>query len=280
MRLGRVLTRDGEVWLARIEDEAEIAVLISRESAHPAADALREALAGGVHLAGAGTEVPRDEVTLLAPVIRPSKILAIGLNYFDHAAETGATLPSKPLVFSKAPSSIVGPRDAIEFSASQSAEVDYEAELAVVIGRRAHGEIEDPLSHVFGYTVCNDVTARDAQRGDGQWVRGKSFDSFCPLGPWVVTRDELPDVQSCRLGTTIDGQSLQDGSTSDMIFPVEALIRYIARYITLEPGDVVSTGTPPGVGFARTPPRFLADGEQVTCWVEGIGELTNTVQIR
>ncbi|MHB8451784.1 MAG: fumarylacetoacetate hydrolase family protein [Mycobacteriales bacterium] len=265
------------MWLARLDGDT--AVLLAPESRHPAADALREALASGADLAGSGSTLPLGELTLLAPVARPSKVLAVGLNYADHARETGATRPAAPLIFAKAPSSIVGPEEPIRFSPAQSTQVDYEAELAVVIGTRGTGDLADPLAHVLGYTICNDVSARDAQFTDGQWVRAKSFDTFCPLGPWLVTPDEVGDVQALRIGTTIDGEKLQDGSTADMIFKVPELIRYLARFITLEPGDVIATGTPAGVGFTRTPPRYLADGERVSCWVHGIGELTNPVVI-
>jgi 2-keto-4-pentenoate hydratase/2-oxohepta-3-ene-1,7-dioic acid hydratase in catechol pathway len=165
-------------------------------------------------------------------------------------------------------------------AASDSHEVDYETELAVVIGRRAAGQVRDPMAHVLGYTVCNDVSARDAQFADGQWVRGKSFDTFCPLGPWIVTASELPNPQSLGIGCTVSGEKLQDGSTTEMIFPVAELVSYIARFMTLEAGDVIATGTPYGVGFARDPQRFLRDGDEVMCWVEGIGELTNPVVVR
>lgn len=277
MKLARVL-HDDDIWLARLElDEA---VLLHAESCHPAADALREALGERIDLAGQGQAVPTSAVTFLSPVASPSKILAIGLNYADHARESGAAPPERPLVFAKAPSSIVGPGDAIRFRAIDSGQVDYEAELAVVIGQRASGQLKDPMAHVLGYTVCNDVSARDVQFADGQWVRGKSFDSFCPLGPHVVTADELPDPQVLGIGCSINGEKLQDSTTGEMIFAVEDLIGFLAQFMTLEPGDVIATGTPYGVGFARTPPRYLADGDNVTCWVEGIGELTNPVMIR
>ena len=277
MKIARVLV-DGQVWLARVE--TDVAILLAEESDHPAADALREALAGGIDLRTSGAEVGLDEVRLLAPVARPSKILAIGLNYADHARETGAEVPAVPLVFAKAPSSVIGPGDPISWRSEDSTEVDYEAELAVVIGVRATGPLANPLAHVFGFTVCNDVSARDAQFADGQWVRGKSFDTFCPLGPWIVTRDEIDDCQKLGIGCTVSGDKLQDGTTADMIFGVGQLVGYLARFITLEPGDVIATGTPAGVGLSRRPPRYLADGEEVTCWIAGIGELVNPVVIR
>lgn len=277
MRLARVRF-EGHLWLARVEHDT--VGLLHRESDHPAADALREALAAGVDLADeTARSVSLSAVSLAAPVIRPSKVLAIGLNYADHVREAGVQTPSAPLVFAKAPSSIIGPGDTVRFRREDSREVDYEAELAVVVGIRVSGVVEDPLAAVLGFTICNDVSARDAQFSDGQWARGKSFDTFCPLGPWIVTPDELVDFQSARIRCTIDGETLQDGTTADMIFRVAELVAYIARFMTLEPGDVIATGTPFGVGFARTPPRYLQDGEKMTCWIEGIGELVNPVVV-
>jgi 2-keto-4-pentenoate hydratase/2-oxohepta-3-ene-1,7-dioic acid hydratase in catechol pathway len=253
--------------------------LLVRESDHPAGDALREALADPDALAGKPhSSITLDEAVLLAPVGRPSKILAIGLNYGDHARESGAEIPPAPLVFAKAPTSIIGPNELIRWRSADSTQVDYEAELAVVIGARAAGDLEDPMNHVFGYTVGNDVSARDAQFSDGQWVRGKSFDTFCPLGPWIATRDEITDCQSLGIGTRINDLDYQKSTTAEMIFPVADLVAYLARFMTLEPGDVILTGTPWGVGFVRTPPVFLRDGDTVVCWVEGIGELRNIVK--
>lgn len=277
MRLARARV-DGQVWLVRLEEDR--AVLLTAESNHPAADVLREALADRIDLAGSGRRCPLSQAQLLAPVARPSKVLAIGLNYADHARESDIDIPDAPLVFAKMPSSIIGPDQPIRYATADSAEVDYEAELAVIIGRRAAGVLDDPLAHVLGYTVCNDVSARDAQFGDGQWIRGKSFDTFCPLGPWLVTADEIPDPQALNIGCTLNGEKVQDSSTAEMIFPVAELLRYLARFITLNPGDVIATGTPYGVGFARRPPRYLQHGDEVTCWVDGIGELRNRVEVR
>ena len=283
MRLARV-RHDGDVWLARIDGDGDgrAIVPVRRESGHPGADALREALAEGVDLAAGGPhgEVPFDEASLLAPLARPSKVLAIGLNYADHARETGAEPPAAPLVFAKAPSSIVGPGDVVRWRVSDSSQVDYEAELTVVIGKRVGPEdrLDDPLSHVFGYTVANDVSARDAQFADRQWVRSKSFDTFCPLGPWLVTADEIGDPQTLAIGCRVNGTPLQDSNTAEMIFGVAELVTYLARFMTLEPGDLILTGTPAGVGFTRQPPVFLGDGDTVTCWIDGIGELTNPVE--
>lgn len=275
MRLTRAQL-DDRVWLARLQDD-DHAVLLIEESSHPAADVLREALAKGLDFAAPGPEVAASSLRSLAPVARPSKVMAIGLNYADHARESGVAIPEQPLVFAKAPSSVIGPDEPIRCRAENSREVDYEAELAVIIGRPATGQLAEPMTHVFGYTVCNDVSARDAQFTDGQWVRGKSFDSFCPLGPHIVTTDEITNPQTLGIGCAINGEKLQDSTTAEMIFSVAELVAYLAQFMTLEPGDVIATGTPYGVGFARQPERYLHHGDEVTCWVEGIGELTNPV---
>jgi 2-keto-4-pentenoate hydratase/2-oxohepta-3-ene-1,7-dioic acid hydratase in catechol pathway len=220
-----------------------------------------------------------DSVRLLAPLPNPGKIVAIGLNYRDHAAESQAAVPAEPLVFTKFGSSIVGPGAPITWDPHLTQAVDYEAELAVVIGRRArHVSPENALSHVFGYTCLNDVSARDLQFGDGQWVRGKSLDSFCPMGPVIVTADEVGDPQHLRIGCRIGDETMQDATTGDMIFGVAELIARLSRSFTLEPGDIIATGTPPGVGYFREPKRLLQDGDTVTVWVDGIGELTNPVR--
>jgi 2-keto-4-pentenoate hydratase/2-oxohepta-3-ene-1,7-dioic acid hydratase in catechol pathway len=279
VRLARVRLRDGgSVHVARAEGDGW--VLLRAEGDRPAGDALREALAAGDDLREGGRAVDAGEVDLLAPVGRPSKVVAVGLNYADHARETGQQVPSTPLLFAKTPNAVVGPGEPITWRQSDSTQVDYEAELGVVMGRRASRVAAgDALSHVLGYTCCNDVSARDAQFGDVQWTRGKSFDSFCPLGPWVVTADEVPDPQALPIRCDVSGERLQDSSTSEMVFGVAELVAYISRFMTLEPGDVIATGTPWGVGFARTPPRFLGDGDEVTVTLEGIGSLTNPCRV-
>jgi 2-keto-4-pentenoate hydratase/2-oxohepta-3-ene-1,7-dioic acid hydratase in catechol pathway len=277
MKLARV--RQGQnIYLARVEGDS--AVLLELESETPRADVMVDAIATGLLLDSAGTRVPLTEVKILAPVQRPGKVVAIGLNYADHASESALELPKAPLVFLKPSSAIVGPGETVRWGAADCTEPDYEAELAVIIGTAATGIVADPLDHVFGYTCCNDFSSRDAQFGDGQWARGKSFDTFCPLGPWVVTPDEFGEPQNHAIGfdvTDADGATarLQDGNTSQMIFGVAEIIRYVARFITLEPGDVIATGTPDGVGFARKPPRYMANSDVMTVWIDGIGELTN-----
>ena len=216
----------------------------------------------------------------LSPVSDPSKIVGIGLNYVDHATEATMAPPSEPLVFAKFPSSIIGPGATIRWSRSVSTSVDYEAELAVVIGARARDvPLERALDHVFGYSCLNDVSARDLQFGDKQWVRGKSLDSFCPIGPVIVTADEIPDPQNLSITCRIGSDVLQDASTADMIFGVAELVSRLSHWFTLEPGDVIATGTPPGVGWFRTPRRLLGTGDEVTVDVGGVGSLTNPVVI-
>lgn len=223
-----------------------------------------------------------DETTtyerLLAPV-DPPNVFAIGLNYADHAKEGGARkLPDEPLIFLKATTAVIGPDDPIPLPRSAPDEVDFEAELAVVIGRTARNVSEaDALDHVLGFTCANDVSARDCQkRRDQQWARGKSFDGFCPLGSVIVTADSI-DYRNMRVRSILNGVVMQDGTTADMIFPVPALVSYLSHQFTLRPGTVILTGTPAGVGFARTPPVFLRDGDRIEIEVEGIGRLSNPV---
>jgi 5-carboxymethyl-2-hydroxymuconate isomerase len=223
---------------------------------------------------------PLAEVKLYAP-LRPGKIIAIGRNYVEHAKETGNEPPPRPLIFAKFPSSVIGPGAPITWSESITKEVDWEVELAVVIGKKARNvSEEDALNYVLGYTVGNDVSARDLQlRTDGQWTRGKSLETFCPLGPMIVTRDEIEDPQNLNLKTIVNDEVMQDGNTKDMIFNVRHLIHYCSQMFTLEPADVIMTGTPPGVGEGRDPKLYLKDGDVVTCSVEGIGEISNPCKV-
>jgi 2-keto-4-pentenoate hydratase/2-oxohepta-3-ene-1,7-dioic acid hydratase in catechol pathway len=224
----------------------------------------------------AETGVPLSDVLLLAPVPVPPKVVAVGQNYMDHVREQGAEPPKWPIFFTKFPTAVIGPGATIRWDPALTQQVDYEVELAVVIGQAARRVSEqDALEYVAGYTVCNDVSARDLQFGDGQWVRGKSLDTFCPLGPWLVTRDEIPDPQALAVRTTLNGQIMQESSTAEMIFGVRELIAFASQAFTLLPGDVIVTGTPPGVGVFRDPPVFLNDGDTITVEVEGIGALSN-----
>ncbi len=211
------------------------------------------------------------------PIAVPSKIICIGLNYRDHAAESGMAIPERPLIFSKWPNTLIGPGDAIVLP-TLSDQVDYEAELGVVIGTRAAKvAVADALAHVKGYCCSNDVSARDVQLGDGQWARGKSLDTFCPVGP-LVPASQVPDPQQLRVRAILNGETMQDASTADMIFSVAEIISFISQGITLEPGDLILTGTPPGVGFARKPPIFLRAGDEITVEIDGLGSLSNPVR--
>jgi len=217
-----------------------------------------------------------DEIEFL-PAVRPSKILAIGRNYVDHAIEGGAEPPSTPLLFNKLPNSLSAHNAPIALS-NLSQKVDYEAELAVVIGRRARQVSEaDALEHVFGYTLINDVSARDLQFGDGQWTRGKGLDTFAPLGPFITTRDEIADVQALKIEGRLNGEVMQSSNTAKMIFKIGYLISYLSQGITLEPGDVIATGTPEGVGVFRDPPVLLKAGDVYEVEIEGLGTLRNPV---
>ena len=219
---------------------------------------------------------PFDSVDLLAPVPRPGKVVAIGRNYREHLDEEGADAPSAPLIFSKWPSSVIGPGAEIRWDPGLTSKVDYEAELAVVIGRRARRvEAVDALDYVLGYTCLNDVSARDLQFGDGQWIRGKSLDTFCPMGPALVTSDEVPDPQALDISCRVNDQVLQQSNTSQMYFDVATIISHCSQAFTLDPGDVIATGTPGGVGVFRDPPVLLKDGDVVSVEIERIGRLTN-----
>lgn len=220
--------------------------------------------------------IPLESVKLAPPVIRPSKIIAIGLNYKDHAEESKGRIPEVPLVFAKFPNSLIGHNDYITWDASISKKVDFEAELAVIIGKSLNNcpETEVPEA-VFGYTCANDVSARDLQFGDGQWVRGKSLDTFCPLGPWIVTSDEIADPHSLKIRCWLKGRLMQDSNTSLMIFRIPFLISFLSKHFTLIPGDIILTGTPNGVGAFRKPPVYMKDGDKVAVEIEKVGRLVN-----
>jgi len=220
----------------------------------------------------------RDEITLAAPVPRPGKVICIGLNYLDHVKESGAEMPNAPLIFSKFVTCVAAANEPILLPIG-SEQVDFEAELAVVIGRQAKNiAIDDAMNYVFGYTNFNDVSARDMQFADGQWQRGKSCDSFAPFGEFVATKDEIPDPHSLRIRFRLNGETMQDSNTDQLIFKIPKLIEYLSRSITLEPGDIIATGTPPGVGFARKPPVFLQDGDVCEVEIDGLGLLRNSVR--
>ncbi|MEX0775626.1 MAG: fumarylacetoacetate hydrolase family protein [Phycisphaeraceae bacterium] len=223
----------------------------------------------------------RVKITRMLAPLQPASIFCVGLNYRAHAAESNSPIPEYPVLFMKPTTSVTNPGDPIRIPAccTHGPEVDYECELAVVIGQEARNVDEaTALDHVFGYTVANDVSARLWQRNNGgQWVRGKGFDTFCPLGPAVVTRDEIPDPQTLRLRTTLNGQVMQDSNTADMIFTVARIVSFISQDTTLLPGTVILTGTPQGVGFAKKPPVYMKAGDSVTVEIDGIGQLTSPV---
>lgn len=228
-------------------------------------------------LRAAGTVHARDAVTLHAPVPRPGKILCIGLNYRDHAAEQNVALPTRPLLFSKFVTCVQRPGGPIRIPRG-STQTDFEAELGVVIGKRASGVREaDAMQHVLGYCNFHDVSARDFQFADGQWQRGKSCDTFAPFGEFVATTDEIGNPHALRIQLRLNGTTMQDSSTSQLVFDIPQLIASISENITLEPGDVIATGTPPGVGFARKPPVYLQPGDVCEVEVEGLGVLRNPV---
>jgi len=271
MRIGTALV-DGAPTLVAQRDDGLVAL-----DAPPGAT-LRELIAAGVAPAVADDAAPLAGARLTAP-LRPGKIVAIGLNYLDHVRESGVSAPERPIVFAKFPSSVIGDGEAIVVDPALSARVDWEVELAVVVGRAMRDvDAGEALGCVFGYTVANDVSARDVQFGDGQWVRGKSLDTFCPLGPLVVTADEVPDPQALGLRTRVNGETVQEATTAEMVFGVAELLAFCSRSFTLEPGDVLITGTPWGCGEFMEPQRSLRHGDVVEAEVDGIGTLANPVR--
>lgn len=263
MKIQRHLTPNGDTVLATIREDGSL-----------------ERLSG--HLFGALTPTGEtvSESKLLAPLV-PTTIFCTGLNYRKHAEETGAKVPSFPVLFMKSPSALQNPGDPILIPTHlASNEVDYECELAIVIGRTAKNVTDErALDYVLGFTCANDVSARDWQKqfGGSQWCRGKTFDTFLPLGPSIVTPDEIPNPNALRIRTFVNGETMQDSSTADMIFDIPALIAFFSGSTTLHPGTVILTGTPSGVGMARTPPVWLRSGDTVSVEIENVGTLTNPV---
>ena len=216
-------------------------------------------------------------VKLHAPILRPPKIICIGLNYRDHAAESNLAIPEVPTVFAKFSTAVIGPGDPIVLP-KNSTKPDYEAEFAVVIGKGGRYIAESNWrEHVFGYTIVNDVSARDYQMATTQWMIGKTFDTFAPIGPAIVTADEIEDPHNLDISLTLSGTEMQHSNTSNLIFKIPQLLAHLSSVFTLEPGDIIATGTPAGVGFARKPPRYLKDGDECIVRVEGLGELVNPV---
>ncbi|WP_187971717.1 fumarylacetoacetate hydrolase family protein [Aquibium microcysteis] len=258
-----------------IRDVSSIVADFGPETISPA---LKDKLAG---IDPASLPAAPEGARIGAPVSRIGHFIAIGLNYADHAAETGAPIPKEPIVFSKAPSCLSGPNDDV-LMPKGSVKLDWEVELAIVIGERCdYVSKEDALSKVFGYALCNDVSEREyqAERG-GQWIKGKSAPTFGPLGPWIVTADEIPDPQALSMFLDVNGQRAQTGSTATMIFTCAEIVSYLSEFMVLEPGDVITTGTPPGVGLGMKPPRFLKAGDTMHLGIEGLGEQRQTVITR
>ncbi len=223
---------------------------------------------------------PVSSVKILAPISNPGKIIGIGLNYIDHCREQNVPVPKYPVVFAKFSSSLLNPYDAITWSQDLTQQVDCEAELAVIMGKKAFRvDVAQACEHIFGYTILNDVSARDLQFRDKQWVRAKSLDTFCPLGPAVVTQDEISDPQNLAIRSLVNGEIRQDSSTSQMIFSVAELVSYLSHSFSLEPGDIIATGTPHGVGVFRKPQVFLQQGDRVVIEIEKIGQLENPVVV-
>jgi len=234
-------------------------------------------IAAGLKQSPHGPRHQAGSFRLHAPLANPPRLFAIGLNYRDHAKESGMAIPTTPVVFFKMATAIIGPGEAIVLP-KNSTQPDYEAEFAFVIGKGGYRIAADAWrEHVYGYTIVNDVSARDVQSATSQWNLSKSFPTFCPLGPAIVTADEIADPHALRIGLSIDGEVLQNSNTSELVFGIPALIEYISSITPLLAGDIVSTGTPPGVGLGRNPKRWLKPGETVTVTVEGLGELVNPV---
>ncbi|OYR41983.1 fumarylacetoacetate hydrolase family protein [Halorubrum sp. Eb13] len=290
MRLGQYRTTDAESpWCGVPTDDGDVI------------DLAEAGAATGVHIDGGTTGLLADwewrrkaelaveyatetgvgrydaaDLSRAAPVSDPEKVVCVGLNYRDHAEEGDNPIPDEPVLFSKFPTSVAGPEDAVTWDPDLTQKVDYEAELVAVIGEEARRvDPEEAMDHVAGFTVGNDVSARDLQHGDGQWVRGKSLDSFAPVGPELVTTDEVGDPHDLAIWADVNGERLQESTTANLIFGVDELVSFCSRAFTLKPGDLLFTGTPPGVGVYREPPVLLGDGDSVTVGVEGVGELTS-----
>ncbi len=222
--------------------------------------------------------ISTPKVKLTSPIEKPEKIICIGQNYIDHCREQGVEPPSRPVIFAKFWNALNGPFDPVLIP-SVSDKIDYESELAFVIGKKGKGiSQEKAMSYVAGYMVLNDITARDIQKSDGQWIRGKTSDTFAPCGPWLTTRDEIKEPHNLPIRLRLNGKVMQESNTSNLIFKIPYLIWFISQNITLQPGDIISTGTPPGVGFARKPPVFLKKGDKVEAEIDGLGTLCNIIQ--
>jgi len=258
----------------RLPQSVEEFVASGEQALRTAEALLRKAEASSVK----NVSAPITEVALLAPIASPPKIICLGLNYVDHAAETRAAVPDEPVIFMKPHTTIIGPNENI-IKPSFVHQLDYEGELAIVMGKKAKNvPVSEAAKHVFGYTILNDVSARDFQFKDGQWTRGKSFDTFAPTGPCITTANQLSDTANLAVRTWVNGELRQNSTTRNMAFSVSEIVHHLSRVMTLEPCDVIATGTPAGVGFAMKPPKYLQNGDVVRIEIEGIGTLENTVK--
>jgi 2-keto-4-pentenoate hydratase/2-oxohepta-3-ene-1,7-dioic acid hydratase in catechol pathway len=276
MKLVSFSSSDGRVRPGSLLEEGNLVADLSSAGYKDTLDVISGRFGASGH-AGTQPAYPIADVRLHAPISNPPRVFAIGLNYRDHAKESGMAIPTTPVVFFKLTTAIIGPGDPIVLP-KNSTEPDYEAELAFVIGK---GGYRIPGSawrdHVYGYTIVNDVSARDVQFATSQWSMSKSFPTFCPVGPAIVSADEIGDPHRLAIGLSIDGEVLQSSNTSELVFKIPELVEYLSSITPLLPGDIVSTGTPPGVGLGRTPKRWLKPGEAVTVTIEGLGALTNPV---
>ncbi len=271
MRLVTFKKLDGRMRVGELRGETLYAL---------STEATMRDLAAGTHLPdNTGAFKVMKHKGIHAP-IKPGKIMAVGRNYADHAAELKNTVPDNPLIFAKFPTSIIASEQPITWSTAITKQVDWEGELVIVIGTGGRNIPEDEAyQHIFGYTIANDVSARDIQSAESQWVRAKAMDTFLPLGPAIITHETIDDPHNLRIQTTVNGETMQDASTADMIFKIPYLVHYLSQTFTLEPGDLILTGTPSGVGKGMEPPRFLNDGDTVSVAIEGIGTLTNTCHV-
>ena len=290
MRLATIKA-NGHWQVAIVDSAAELVWPISGDVAETMLDLITRSKGALPVISRDGPGIPLADVEIGAPIPRPRRnIFCIGKNYNDHAHEFAGSgfdssaragddvIPEAPIVFTKVPESVIGPGCAIRYPGEVSQKIDYEAELAVVIGKGGRGiRREDAYGHVWGYTIINDVTARDLQGQHRQWLIGKSLDTFCPMGPWLVTADEV-DAENLRIRCWVNGELRQDANTRDLIFDIPTLIETISAGITLQPGDVIATGTPAGVGIGFDPPRFLKQGDEVAIEIDGLGRLSNFLQ--
>ena len=265
-------------WIKIINEGQESYGVLEGDSIHLSTHNWDDILSGKEFIST--SSVSMENIKMLNPIGRPAKIVCVGLNYMDHCRETNTPPPERPLLFTKFTTSMIGPGEKIVWDTDLTREVDFEAELAVVIGQSCRMvNQEDALDYVAGYTAANDVSARDIQLGDGQWVRGKSLDTFCPLGPIFVTSDEIPNPQKLAIRSILNGDLMQDSNTNEMIFSVARIISFCSKAFTLESGDLILTGTPHGVGLGRDPKVYLQDGDEIVVEIEGIGRLINQCRV-